>query len=142
MLHCHRIALSNDDSAFLLVRVAASQKSAPAVFTLPRALSNFGNNVELRLEIDEAIKTASFNALKTAVKGQDLTAALIFAIALDAYASKQFSNSPRLNRDTGITIIPSETSFLVQASDAVSNFSIAFAFADIGPTSRGRKLKA
>lgn len=123
--------------------IAASQKCAPAVFTLQRALSNFGNNIELRLEIDEDIKTASFNALKTTIEGCDLTAARIFAVALDAYASKQFSNCPRLNRDgSGIRILPSEKSFLVQASDVVGNFATAFAFADIGPTSRGRERKA
>jgi hypothetical protein len=106
-------------------------------------LSNFGNNIELCLEIDEDMKTESFNALKTAIKGHNFTAARIFAIATDAYASKQFSNSPRLNRDgSSITILSSETSFMVQASDVVGNFATAFAFADIGPTSAGRTRKA
>jgi hypothetical protein len=123
--------------------IAASQKSAAAVFTLQRALSNFGNNIELRLEIDEDMKTTSFNALTTAIQGHDFTAARLFAIAMDAYASTKFSSSPRFNRDgNGITILPSETSFLVQASDVVGNLATAFAFADIGPTSAGRTRKA
>jgi hypothetical protein len=55
--------------------IAASQKSAATIFTLQRALSNFGNNIELLLEIDEDMKTMSFNALTTAIKGHDFTAA-------------------------------------------------------------------
>jgi hypothetical protein len=123
--------------------IAASQECAASVFTLQHALSDFGNNIELRLEIDEDIKTASFNTLKTAIQGHDFIAARLFAIAMDAHASKQFPNSPRLDRDgSGITILPSETSFLVQASDVVGNFATAFSFADIGPTSAGRLRKA
>jgi hypothetical protein len=121
--------------------VAIAQRCGPPLFTIQRALQNFGSNDELQLEISVNSTAAPFAALQMLMHLHSVAIAPILAQAFDAHASKLFPHSPRLNPDgSGIAILASARSFLVQASDVVGNF--AAAVTEIGANSHGPGRKA
>ena len=123
--------------------VAIAQKCAAPIFTVQRVLQNFGDENELRLEISGNSMTAPVAALQMLMHLHSVSIARILAESFDDHASSLFPHSPRLNRDgSGITILASERSALVQASDVVGNFAAAFVLSQLGANSQVRQRKA
>jgi len=123
--------------------VAIAQKCAPPLFTVQRVLQNFGDANELRLEVSGNSMTAPTAALQMLMHLHSVSIARILAESFDTHASSLFPHSPRLNRDgSGIKILASERSCLVQASDVVGNFAAAFVLAQLGANSQVRQRKA
>src|SRR5260221_11311997 len=58
-----------------------------------------------------------------------------------SYRVQQFTPSTEKVR-SGISIVDSSTSFLVQAADALGNFSMNYLIRNLAPTSPGRTKKA
>ena len=123
--------------------ISACQACAPPLFTIPRVLDDLGDTIALRIEVDRDAQSAPFGSLNTTIQSRPFTARHLFAVALDAYADKRFPHAPRAKRDgTGIDIVDSKVSWMVQASDVVGNFVMNYAFRDVGPTTPGRLRKA
>ena len=123
--------------------ISACQACAPPLFTIPRVLDDFGDTIALHVEVDRDDKSAPFVTLNVTIQGRPFTARRLFAVALDAYADLRFPNAPRTKSDgTGIDIVDSKLSWMVQATDVLGNFVMNYAFRDAGPTTPGRLRKA
>src|SRR5271154_134455 len=122
--------------------VAIAQKCAPPLFTIQRALQNLGSKDELQFEISVNSATAPFAALQMLMHLHTVAIAPTLAQAFDAHASNLFPDSPRLNPDgSGIGILATARSFLVQASEVVGNFAAAATEIDTNSHGPGRKAE-
>ncbi len=121
--------------------IAVVQKCAAPIFFLHKVLQNVRNEIELRLEIDRNSTAAPFGSLEMLIQLRTVRVALLLAKSFDACAMSRFPHSPKFKLEAaGIEILPSEKSWLLQASDVVGNF--AAASAQVGTTSREYKRKA
>jgi hypothetical protein len=121
--------------------IAVVQQSAPPIFILHNVLQNFGDEFELRLEIDRDSTAAPFGSLEMLMHLRTVRVAHLLAKSFDACAMSRFPHSPKFKLEAaGIEILPSEKSWLLQACDIVGNF--AAASAELGTTSREYKRKA
>lgn len=123
--------------------VAIAQRCAPPLFAVQRLLQNIGGESEIELEVSPDSTTAPFAALQMLMHLHSISIARIFAGSFDAHASKLFCDSPRLKPDgSGVRIIASDKSSLVQASDVIGNSAAALAFAELDGNSQARERKA
>lgn len=123
--------------------ISSCQACAPPLFTIPRVLDDFGDTIALHIEVDRDDESAPFMTLNTTMQGRPFTARHLLAVALNAYTDQRFPHAPRTKRDgTGIDILDSKHSWMVQASDVLGNFVMNYAFRDVGPTTPGRLRKA
>ena len=117
--------------------------AAPSLFTLHRLLDSpsFASAVMRSLEIDQNTETARFASRTVPIKNGSIQALRLLATLADAYRKQQFPQSPEIDR-SGIIIVNSSNSLLVQAADVLGNFSMNYLFRNLGLTTPGRTRKA
>ncbi len=120
--------------------VSGAADAAPALFTLLRLLKTPSATVS-SIDIDQNTNTGRFASRTVVVQGRSVPATGLLSQLIDAYRVQQFPQSPEIDR-SGISIVDSSTSFLVQAADALGNFSMNYLIRNLAPTSPGRTKKA
>jgi hypothetical protein len=120
--------------------LAGASDAAPSLFTLPRLLK-IPSAALSSLDIDQNTETGRFALRTVSVNGSSMPATQLLALLANAYRKQQFPHSPEIHR-SGISIVDSATSFLVQAADVLGNFSMNYLIRNLAPTTPGRTKKA
>jgi len=122
--------------------IQGAADAAPSLFTLVRLLdSHPGSALLRRLEMDKNTKTGRFAIQNLAVRGVSLLAPDLLAILVNGYRNQLFPLSPAIS-PSGIVVVDSASSFLVQGADVLGNFSLNYLIRSLGPTTPGRTKKA
>ena len=120
--------------------VDGAVEAAPALMTLARLLKTPSARV-CSLEIDQNTNTGRFAARSVWPNGVLMPGTELLRRVADNYRKLRFPASPPIDA-TGLKILDSANSFLVQAADVIGNFSMNFVVRSLGPTSAGRTKKA
>ena len=115
-------------------------EAAPPLFTLLRLLKQPSATLS-SLEIDQNTEMARFASRTVLASGSSMPATHLLALLANAYRKQCFPQSPEIHR-SGLSIVDSATSLLVQAADVLGNFSMNYLIHNLAPTTPGRTKKA
>jgi len=112
----------------------------PGLFTFMRLVNHFGNDNEIRIDIDSDSVKEKFPQLSSIIKEQEFSADFLMTSLYNGYRNIQFANSPFL-QSGGISVLNDEKSIAIQAADIIGNFSSSYIYYKMGNASKTRTLK-
>lgn len=112
----------------------------PGLITLQRLADGIqASCMEIEIDSDNISKKLGSESAK--VRGQSVPVAKLLTTAYNAYRKKQFPMSPEL-APGGLRTMKDAKSRAIQIADVFGNFTLAYAFAKLGSTSKSRIAKA
>jgi hypothetical protein len=121
--------------------VTVLSKLFPPLATFQRLLRKGLAGSEVRFSIDADDTFKLFPSLKAIVNGQTIEAESMLASVYNDYRFARFPSSPVLV-NPGVEICRGSKSFLIQATDVIGNFSLAYVYAQAGKASSRVAQKA
>jgi hypothetical protein len=119
------------------VRIA--QAISKPIFKFLFISNEYGKGGGAKLQIDQNSVTIQLgNAIE--ISDHKISAKLPMVAIANAYRLKLFSNASYIVKD-GIDVVNDESSFLVQASDLIANYSTAYIYSELGKHSKTNDKK-
>lgn len=130
----NQVGINNQDI------IDASIRLASPLFTYQRIANSIYSGGKAKIYIDRDSILDRLHAQKFYIDNKLLPNQLPVVAGLRAYGEKLFPNAPAIEVDE-ISIVPDESSFLIQSADVLGNFYKAIVFKHLGETSKTNDQK-